>query len=32
MDIGDEESYEEKVGDGFRRFFIKALNLYRRGE
>ena len=32
MDIGDEESYEGKVGDGLRKFFIKALNLYRRGE
>ncbi len=32
MDIGDEESYEGKVGYGLRKFFIKALNLYRRGE
>lgn len=27
MDIEDEESYEEKVGEGFRKFFIKALDL-----
>lgn len=32
MDIEDEENYGEKVRDGFRKFFIKALNLYRRGE
>jgi len=27
MDIEDEESYEGKVGDDFRKFFIKALDL-----
>ncbi len=27
MDIRNEESYEGKVSDGFRKFFIKALNL-----
>jgi len=32
MDIGDEESYEGQVREGLRKFFIKALNLYRRGE